>query len=390
MPSDRADTTSVRKHAAIMFTDIVGYTALMGLDEDRAFETLQKNREIHTKCLEHFNGTLIKEMGDGMLISFDLASDAVRCAIEIQKASKSQSIPLKMGIHEGEMVFNENDVLGDGVNIASRIQDRAAEGRILVSEPIYQDIRNKKKLHVQFVERAYLKNVEEPINIYQICYDGGPAVPEISERTIQISKSKKGLFKPNKVKLSGVLAVIIAIVALFILNSSKPVPFDEEDWVIIADFENLTGDSIFDRSLNTALEVSLQQSVFVNVYPSAKMNETLVRMGMDKTTRVDEESAIEIANREGIKVVVICSISQVGEVYSLSSRIVEVATRETLRSSTFKAQGKNQILRSLDRLGRATRRELGESLNQINYELLPLPQATTSSMPLVMTAQAEV
>ena len=102
-----------RQHAAIVFTDIVGYTALMGSDEDRAFEVIKKNREIHTKLIEKFNGTLIKEMGDGMLISFNLASDAVRCAIEIQKACKQQDIPLKIGIHEGEMVFERNDVIGN-------------------------------------------------------------------------------------------------------------------------------------------------------------------------------------------------------------------------------------------------------------------------------------
>jgi adenylate cyclase len=72
-----------RRLAAIMFTDIVGYTALMGSDEDRAFEVLSKNREIHNQLVEKYNGTLIKEMGDGMLISFNLASDAVYCAIAI-------------------------------------------------------------------------------------------------------------------------------------------------------------------------------------------------------------------------------------------------------------------------------------------------------------------
>lgn len=77
----------------------------MGSDEDRAFEVLAKNREIHNQLVEKYNGSLIKEMGDGMLISFSLASDAVYCAIEIQKASKDQEIPLKIGIHEGEMVF---------------------------------------------------------------------------------------------------------------------------------------------------------------------------------------------------------------------------------------------------------------------------------------------
>ena len=85
MPQDR-------RLAAIMFTDIVGYTALMGKDEDRAFEVLRKNREIHTELIDKFKGTLIKEMGDGMLVSFNLASDAIRCTLEIQVENKKHEI----------------------------------------------------------------------------------------------------------------------------------------------------------------------------------------------------------------------------------------------------------------------------------------------------------
>ena len=76
-----------RRLAAIMFTDIVGYTALMGKDEDRAFEILRINKEIHTSLIEKHHGTLIKEMGDGILVSFNSSSDAVRCAIDIQAES---------------------------------------------------------------------------------------------------------------------------------------------------------------------------------------------------------------------------------------------------------------------------------------------------------------
>ena len=79
-----------RRHAAIMFTDIVGYTALMGKDEDRAVKLLRQNYNIHKTLISKYNGTLIKEIGDGTLVSFSLASDAVRCAIDIQKECKNQ------------------------------------------------------------------------------------------------------------------------------------------------------------------------------------------------------------------------------------------------------------------------------------------------------------
>jgi adenylate cyclase len=169
------------RHAAIMFTDIVGYTAVMGSDEDRAFEMLRKNREIHTKLIEKFNGSLIKEMGDGMLISFNLASDAVRCAIEIQKESKEQEIPLKIGIHEGEMVFEGNDVHGDGVNIASRLQEDAGEGSIIISSSVYRDIKNKHGIQAEFIEEKSFKNVDEPIKVYKVFCD------EIQQKNIRLS-----------------------------------------------------------------------------------------------------------------------------------------------------------------------------------------------------------
>ena len=102
-----------RRHIAVMFTDIVGYTALMGSDEDKAFDMLKRNHTIHATLIKEYNGKLIKEVGDGTLASFPLASDAVRCAMDIQKESKSQNIPLKIGIHQGEMFTgNKSKIVG--------------------------------------------------------------------------------------------------------------------------------------------------------------------------------------------------------------------------------------------------------------------------------------
>ena len=157
-----------RRHAAIMFTDIVGYTALMGSDEDKAFEVLLKNREIHTGLIDKFSGMLIKEMGDGMLISFNLSSDAVRCAIEIQKNCKKKNVPLKIGIHEGEMVFEGGDVLGDNVNIASRLQENAMEGGIHISVSVYRNIKNKANITTRFIGEKEFKNVNESIKVYEV------------------------------------------------------------------------------------------------------------------------------------------------------------------------------------------------------------------------------
>ena len=195
---------SDRRHAAIMFTDIVGYTALMGSDEDRALEVLNKNRKIHSKLIEQFKGTLIKEMGDGMLISFNLASDAVRCAIEIQKASKEQDIPLKIGIHEGEMVFEGNDVLGDGVNIASRLESDTKEGCITISGSVYRDIKNKTGIQTEFIGEKSFKNVDEPLKVYRVLCEEGVSKPA---KNTNSKKSKNEKIKYFYYILAGMFIV---------------------------------------------------------------------------------------------------------------------------------------------------------------------------------------
>ena len=125
--------TEDRRLAAIMFTDIVGYTALMGKDEDLAFKVLRKNRDIQKAIIKKYRGEWLKEMGDGILASFHTASDAVRWAGEIQHAAKKENITLRIGIHEGEVVFEGNDVFGEGVNIASRLEELAEAGSIQIS-----------------------------------------------------------------------------------------------------------------------------------------------------------------------------------------------------------------------------------------------------------------
>src|SRR6516164_913123 len=120
-----------RQLAAIMFTDIVGYTALMGANEKNAFNLLQKNRDIQKPIIEKYRGQLVKELGDGMLASFPSVSEAVSAAIDIQnKSAEEKAFEFRIGIYLGEVVFENNDVFGDGVNIASRIQALAEPGKI--------------------------------------------------------------------------------------------------------------------------------------------------------------------------------------------------------------------------------------------------------------------
>ena len=161
-----------RRLVAIMFTDIVGYTSLMGMSEKKTFDLINANREIHNRFTGKYKGRIVKELGDGMLSIFENGTSAVQCAIEIQKKAKEEGIPLRIGIHEGEVIIENDDVFGDGVNIASRIQSEAATGGICISDSVYRIIRNKEELSVIKIGRVPLKNVREPIVLYQISSKG--------------------------------------------------------------------------------------------------------------------------------------------------------------------------------------------------------------------------
>jgi serine/threonine protein kinase/tetratricopeptide (TPR) repeat protein len=161
--------------------------------------------------------------------------------------------------------------------------------------------------------------------------------------------------------------------------------FQKRDWIVIADFENLTGDPLFDRSLQTALTVGIQQSQYVSVLPPARVQEALGRMRKESGTKLDEAVASELAVREGVKGVLVCSIAEIGGVYSLTARLVQPSSRATVMTEATTARGKGEVLQALDLLAKTVRQKLGESLPSISQQSLPLPMATTASLEALKT-----
>lgn len=137
MEENKENNSHVTRLAAIMFTDIAGYTALMGKNANKALEILRKNRGIHKSTIEQYHRKWLKEMGDGILLQFESAADAVRIAIDIQKRARQElDAFIRIGIHLGDVTIENKDVFGDGVNIASRLQSIADPGGIYISDSI--------------------------------------------------------------------------------------------------------------------------------------------------------------------------------------------------------------------------------------------------------------
>ncbi len=159
----------VRQLTAIMFTDMVGFTALMQRDEARAYALRERQLAVLRGAVEGHHGTILQLYGDGSLSVFRSAVDAVTCAIEVQKELREEPvIPLRIGIHSGDVVHDDGGVYGDGVNVAARIQGLAVAGSVLLSAKVYDEVKNHPEIETTCLGAFRLKNVERTWQVYAV------------------------------------------------------------------------------------------------------------------------------------------------------------------------------------------------------------------------------
>src|SRR3954466_12271129 len=165
-----------RRLAAIMFTDMVGYSAMSQRDDKLALQLLEEHRGLLREIFPRFNGVEIKTIGDAFLVEFGSALEAAQCAIEIQRTlakrnlgvAHDRRIELKIGIHIGDVMHRDGDVYGDGVNIASRIEPLAGAGGICISTDVERQIRNALEARFEKFGAAELKNISLPMELFRI------------------------------------------------------------------------------------------------------------------------------------------------------------------------------------------------------------------------------
>lgn len=179
---------------------------------------------------------------------------------------------------------------------------------------------------------------------------------------------------------SGSSIIILALLALWLFSGGSTLPFSKRDWILITDFENLTDNPVFDKSLYTAFSLSTGQSRYVNVFTRARMIETLARMEKGDQTAINETTGREIAVREGIGMFIVPGISEAGNQYAITAKIMDTETGDLLKSEVLYARSQDEILPALDNLSRKIRKDLGESRYNISLQDKPLTKVTTSSL----------
>ncbi len=230
--------TQVRQLAAIMFTDIVGYTSLMGEDEKKAFDLMNDNRLFQKSIIEEYGGKLIKEMGDGIMASFPAVTDAVQAALKIHNESCLRNIQLRIGLHFGDILFENNDIYGDAVNIASRIQSLGVPGSVLFSKRINDEISNKNLFKAISLGVFELKNVKNPIEVFALANEG-------------FVLSKPGQLKGKLKKQRSLLSLWVFLLSLLIVAAvifgykkfNKKSDFEiQNKSIAVLPFVNMSGD----------------------------------------------------------------------------------------------------------------------------------------------------
>ena len=320
---------STRQLTAILFTDMVGFTRLMRSDERKAMNLLYYNRQLIEPIIKKHNGQILKEMGDGTLNSFSSAIEAVRCAIEIQDTlAEIPALNLRIGIHIGDVIHKGDDIFGDGVNIASRIESCAEPNQVCISRAVFESIQSQKDIHARSIGKHTLKGIDEPQELYTI------ELQVVSEDPSQSSTAfhKKPVHKFNpKLLASSVGGTLLTIVLIFQaveFFNKKDVIYSKNS-IAVFPFDNIRKNMEHDwlsDQFSESLTFKLSQSKTFRVIDRLQVLNALRKYEPDQAGII--EVAPLIGKNINANLVLIGSFAIVGNDIQITTRIVNTQTGE--------------------------------------------------------------
>src|SRR3954451_15092094 len=332
-----------RRLAAIMFTDMVGYSALAQRDQQLGLDLLEEHRRLLREIFPRFNGIEIKTIGDAFLVEFGSALEAAQCAIEIQRTlakrnhdvTSDRRIELKIGIHIGDVIHRDGDVYGDGVNIASRIEQLAGAGGICVSTDVERQIRNALEARFEKFGTAELKNIKLPMELFRII------LPWESGKTLETRTPKKS-HRSILVPIAAVIIIALLGAWWWVAHSSKnqqssatqtaagnaPSKVPDQKSVAVLPFDNLSddkGSEYFSDGVSEELLTVLQKIPGMHV---GARTSALSYKGKNATAQ-------EIAQKLGVAHLVEGSVRKSGDSVRIAARLSRADTGEELWSENF-------------------------------------------------------
>ena len=377
-----------RKLAAIMFTDMVGYTSLMQEDEPRARELIERHREILTPFVKKHDGEVLQYVGDGTFCTFNSAIEAVNCAVEIQVALLDEKeIKLRIGIHVGDVVAKGEEVYGDGVNVASRLEPLAKPGGVCISERVYDDIRNQPDIETAFLGEKVLKNVDHPIKIYCLTGEGLKAAMPFEDEEKAVIESKEvdeTVTKPASKKLitwvmgAAVLLIFFIARGWFSGESSITEVAADENSLAVLVIDNLSDPEDPQRlteMIKELLITDLSQSKALRIVGSQRLYDLAKQFGGGDGSLINRDNASKIAREARAQWMLTGRLTQLGDKIILTTQIENVKDGKILDAQ--RADG-TDLFDIIDQLSKEIRDDLGVFASTEESDS-PVEEMTTNS-----------
>jgi putative peptide modification system cyclase len=391
----------------LVLCDLVDSTALVERLGDRvAAELIRKHDRLARTIADRHGGKEIDKT-DGFLMLFERPIQAVGFALEYQRglkqlnAAEHSNLSARVGIHVGDVVVWDNtpDDIARGAKpveveglvkpITSRLMSLALPGQILLSNIAYALAHRAQGELGQQLEkvrwrthgRYRFRGIPDPVPVFEVGEEGlaplkAPPWSSKAHREVPFWR------RPATVAIEAfLLAALIAIPIYMFARPEPAIAFANRDWVVVGNLNNLTGETVFDDALESALRIGLEQSRYVNVLPDLKVRDTVKRMERDPdNTRIDRAIGSEVALRDGARALILPTIAEVGGRVRLTAEVIDPHTQATVYSETADGVGAESVLPSLDTINNRLRVRLGEALAAVSADSLPLEKVATKNL----------
>jgi putative peptide modification system cyclase len=390
----------------LVLCDLVDSTALVERLGDLQSAEIFRRHDRLTRALVHQHGGREIDKTDGFLLMFDRPIAAVAFALAYQRALRdlgTDSAPLRarVGIHFGDVLAWDNapediakgakpfEVEGLVKPVTSRLMQLALPGQILLSGVAYQLAhRGQDELGTAAATalwrtqgRYRFKGLPDPVPVFEV---GEKGIAPLKAPPWSGKAHREVPFWRRPATMAIELVLLLALVGLPLWYLFRPEPaiaFAKRDWIVVGSLKNLTDDSSFDDSLQTAFRIGLEQSRYVNVLSDLKARETVELMQRDpEHTDVDRTIGSEVAIRNGARALVLPTVAEIGGRVRVTAEVVDPDTQTTVWSESADGVGEASVLPSLDTVNRKLRVRLGEALATVAAESQPLDKVATKNL----------
>jgi adenylate cyclase len=390
-------TASVERHlAAIVATDVVGYSRLMGADEKGTLAALKAHRkELIDPLIAAHKGEIVKTTGDGLLLAFPSVVEAVSCAVAVQSgmAKRNRAIPVdhriefRIGINIGDVIVEKHDVFGDGVNIAARLEQIAPPGGVCLSEDVYRQIRGKLEIPIADAGEQRLKNISNPIRVYRI----EPSVAAAVDAPAPPAEPRRR-WSARVMAGAAITAAVVLAVTWFALHRerpnvsqsaepSKPIAVGAMPIVAVLPFANQTGDDSQDYFADGVTE---------EVIDALGRFNTLRVIGRNAVLRFKKRPPTheEITSELGANYLVAGSVRHSGNRVRIAAQLTESQAGTVMWSDRYDGE-LTDIFEFQDTIARRIAGTLAANITQVEgRRQLDHPRPNPSAFDLVLRARA--